>query len=319
MQVSVGAGTYVVAVSGGVDSMVLLDLLMKKYGAQSTESRAKNALSPQPSALSPNHKFIVAHFDHGIRDNSAEDRKLVQHIAKSHKLPFVHKNGRLGPNTSSAQARKARYDFLHQTLQASNARAIITAHHQDDLLETAILNLLRGTGRRGLTSLKSSDIIIRPLLGYTKSHLKEYAASRSLAWREDPSNNTDRYTRNYIRHHILPKFSEGHKAQMLILIKDLQMLNEEADRHIVNMLHSQPGLSMLNRRWFINLPHDISKEVAHAWLQRHNIRNLNRKTIERLIVQMKTGRPGVFADIDRQYILNISKDLLALKHRDRYH
>lgn len=297
MQVNVGAGTYVVAVSGGVDSMVLLDILRTRPGL----------------------KLIVAHFDHGIRDNSAEDRKLVQHIAKRHKLPFVHKNGQLGPNTSSAAARAARYEFLHQTLKASNARAIITAHHQDDLLETAILNLMRGTGRRGLSSLKSSDIIVRPLMNYTKNQLKEYAASRSLAWREDPSNNTDRYTRNYIRHHILPKFSDGQKAQMLILIKDLQKLNEETDRHIINMLHSQPELSRLDRRWFIGLPHDVAKEVAHAWLQRHNIRNLTRKTIERLIVLMKTGRPGIRSDIDHKHVLAVSVDSLALEPRDRYH
>lgn len=297
MQVNVGAGTYVVAVSGGVDSMVLLDILRTRPGL----------------------KLIVAHYDHGIRDNSAEDRKLVQHIAKSHKLPFVHKNGRLGPNTSSAKARDARYEFLHQTLKASKAKAIITAHHQDDLLETAILNLMRGTGRRGLSSLKSNDIIVRPLLHYTKNQLKEYAANHSLAWREDPSNNTDRYTRNYIRHNILPKFSEGHKAQMLILIKDLQKLNEEMDAHITNLLHAQPELSKLDRRWFINLPHDISKEVAHAWLQKHNVRNLTRKTIERLIVQMKTGRPGVRTDIDHKHVLSVSGDTLALRPRDRYH
>ena len=295
MRINVGAGTYVVAVSGGVDSMVLLDMLRTQPGL----------------------KLIVAHFDHGIRDNSAEDRKLVQHIAKTHKLPFVHKNGKLGQNTSSAAARAARYEFLHQTLKASNARAIITAHHQDDLLETAILNIMRGTGRKGLSSLKSNDVIVRPLMHLTKNQLKEYAASRSLAWREDPSNNTDRYTRNYIRHHILPKFSDGHKAQMLILIKDMEKLNEEADSHIINMLHTQPERSRLGRRWFISLPHDVAKEVAHAWLQRHNIRNLNRKTVERLIVLMKTGRPGARTDIDHRHILTVSIDSLALTPRDR--
>lgn len=295
MNVSVGTGTYVVAVSGGVDSMVLLDLLRKHPGL----------------------KLIIAHFDHGIRNNSAEDRRLVQKVAQSHKLTFVHKNGQLGPKTSSATARKARYHFLHQTLQASNAKAIITAHHQDDLLETAILNLIRGTGRRGLSSLKSNGVILRPLLNCTKNQLIEYAVNHSLAWREDPSNNTDRYTRNYIRHNILSRFNDGHKAQLLILIKDLQKINEEMDGHIINLLHAQPEISKLDRRWFIGLPHDIAKEVAHAWLQRHDVRNLTRRNIERLIIQMKTGRISTKTDIDQGHVLTITKSILALEPADR--
>src|SRR4051794_19867846 len=117
-------GSYVVAVSGGVDSMALLHYLQTRPGI----------------------KLTVAHFDHGIRDDSPEDRKLAQEVAKSYKLPFVYHEGRLGGEASEATARAARYDFLNKVRRSSQAQAIITAHHQDDLLETAILNMLRGTG-----------------------------------------------------------------------------------------------------------------------------------------------------------------------------
>src|SRR5438132_889977 len=127
MDIALEPGTYIVAVSGGVDSMVLLDLLRTK----------------------PELKLIVAHYDHGMRPNSTADRQLVQAVSKHHGLTFIYDQGKLG-NASEATARRARYDFLHQVREASQARAIITAHHQDDLLETAILNILRGTGRRGL-------------------------------------------------------------------------------------------------------------------------------------------------------------------------
>lgn len=295
MQVSVGAGTYVVAVSGGVDSVVLLELLRKN----------------------PRVRLIVAHFDHGIRKDSIKERKLVQDIARRHKLPFVHETARLGPNTSEAAARSARYKFLHAVKRASQARGIITGHHQDDLLETAILNMLRGSGRRGLTSLKSSEQLVRPLLPFTKEQLREYAVSQGLRWKDDPTNKDTRFTRNYIRHNILPKFSAGHKAQLLILLEDMHAINLELDMRIINLLHTQPGLHNIDRRWFVGLPHDIAREVVHAWLGRHNVRNLARNTVERLIVAMKTGRPGKKIDVDSQFILEVNKENLALIPRDR--
>src|SRR5665213_799396 len=138
MNVDLVPGKYVVAVSGGVDSISLLHILQAQPGV----------------------RLIVAHFDHGIREDSVEDRRLVQNVAREYRLPFVYDAGNLGVDTSEAAARQARYRFLRRVQQASGARAIVTAHHQDDLLETAILNLLRGTGRKGLTALSNrSDMI----------------------------------------------------------------------------------------------------------------------------------------------------------------
>src|SRR5690606_27608960 len=138
--------------------------------------------------------------------------------------------------------------------QVSKARAIITAHHQDDVLETAVMNLLRGSGRRGLTSLTSSDGLLRPLIEYDKARLQEYANNHAIAWREDPSNADEKYTRNYIRHKILPKLSDGQKAQLTILLSDLHGINQELDAHVVNMLHTQPSKSKIKRSWFVHLP-----------------------------------------------------------------
>src|SRR6266542_1461422 len=150
MKVRVSPGKYVVAVSGGVDSMVLLDLLRQK----------------------PKLELVVSHFDHGIRPDSEEDRRLVQRIARAYGLPFVYARGNLGPKAGEALAREARYAFLRRVQQEQGAKAIITAHHQDDMLETAIMNLLRGTGRRGLSSLKSREGLLRPLLNWTKKDIR---------------------------------------------------------------------------------------------------------------------------------------------------
>ncbi len=294
MDVKLEPGTYVVAVSGGVDSMVLLDLLK------------------QNSEIN----LIVAHFDHGMRHDSEADRKLVQEIAKQHGLKFIYDQADLG-EASEASARKARYEFLHKIRQASKAKALITAHHEDDLLETAILNLLRGTGRRGLTSLKSTDVIKRPLLHVPKNRLINYAKEHNLRWREDSTNQNLKYMRNYIRHKIVPKFSATDRQIMLGIIKSLRQTNEAIDHHLVNQLHIQPAVDRLDRHWFIMLPHNVAREVMLSWLRRHEIRDVTKKTLERLVTAAKTFAPGQQTDIDTKFIMKIKKTELALSPRDR--
>lgn len=294
MNITLEPGTYVVAVSGGVDSMVLLDLL-----------KAHSDL-----------KLIVAHYDHGIRHDSDVDRKLVQDAAKQHGLNFVYDEGNLG-DVSEAAARKARYDFLHRVRQASGARAIITAHHQDDLLETAIMNLLRGTGRKGLTSLKSTDVIKRPLINMTKQQLIDYAKQNDLNWREDITNQDTKYQRNYIRHNIIPKLSATHRQMLLGIINSLHDVNQEIDSHLTAQLHIQPAINKLDRHWFIMLPHNVAREVMATWLRRHKVKDITTKMLERLIIAAKTLKPGQKVDIDKQHILEIKGQLLALSGRER--
>ena len=295
MRLVLGAGTYVVAVSGGVDSMVLLDLLQKR----------------------PALKLTVAHFDHGIRKDSQEDRKLVQKIAKKHNLPFVHEQGRLGPTASEAKARKARYEFLESVKKASGASAIITAHHEDDVLETAVINMVRGTGRLGLTSLKTTDGIIRPLIGYGKDQIIEYAQKHAVAWREDETNKNIIYLRNYIRTNVIPHLTPGKRAELVILLENLRSTNDEIDGHITSLLHVQPAINEIDKEWFVKLPHSVAKELIHAWLRRHGAKNISKKTIDRVIVAMKTGKTGSKIDIDKAMFLKIGKDNLALIHRER--
>ncbi len=295
MEIDLEPGTYVVAASGGVDSMSLLDLLRQKSDL----------------------KLIIAHLDHGIRHDSNIDRKLVQGVAKNHGLKFVYDEAKLGHGTSEAAARKARYDFLHRVRMASGASAIITAHHQDDMLETAILNLLRGTGRQGLTSLKSTDIVKRPLLFTPKSDLINYAKNQRLLWREDPSNQDTKYLRNYIRHKILPKFSPYQKQMLVGIIKSLHDTNREIDHQLANYLHFQPATSELDRHTFIMLPHNMAREVMAEWLRRHKVKDVSSKGIERLVSVGKTFAPGQQADVDKSYILKIGKNKLALRGQER--
>lgn len=290
MNVLIKPGNYVVAVSGGVDSAVLLDLLKKRPGL----------------------KLTVAHFDHGIRPDSHKDNQFVKKLAAKHNLPFIQAKGELGANASEEKARNARYDFLHKVKEATGAKAIITAHHQDDLLETAVLNLLRGTGRRGLTSLKSTDNIVRPLLGYTKERIVDYAAANKLNWREDSTNQDIKFRRNYIRHNILSKLSLAEKMQLVILLERLEELNERIDSHLITFLHVQPSPVKIKRSWFINLPYKLSNETLHFWLKNHGVSNLNQRLIDRLTVAVKTAAHGTSHSIDKNHTLKLTKNFAEL-------
>ncbi|HET7827717.1 MAG TPA: tRNA lysidine(34) synthetase TilS, partial [Candidatus Saccharimonadales bacterium] len=176
MKIEVPSGKYVLAVSGGVDSMTLLDLLSNLSGVD----------------------FIIAHFNHGTREDSDLDEALVTAAAGRYGRLLEIGRGGLGPKASEDTARRARYAFLEAIRQKHGAKKIITAHHQDDLIETALLNILRGTGRRGLSAMADNPDVLRPLLNISKSEIISYVRRQKLAWREDSTNQDTDYLRNYI-------------------------------------------------------------------------------------------------------------------------
>ena len=135
----------VVAVSGGVDSVVLLDFLVHFF-------RNKNGQKWLEENL------IVAHFEHGIRrKESQEDCEFVRRLAEKDRLKFEFEHGNLGENSSEENARNARYIFLRKIAKRENA-IIFTAHHKNDLAETFALNLARGGGWRAVACFDSPDI-----------------------------------------------------------------------------------------------------------------------------------------------------------------
>jgi len=294
MKVDLPDDKYVVAVSGGVDSVMLLDLLSHE----------------------PKLELIVAHFDHGIRPDSAKDRRFVERLAKKYGLPFVYGEGKLGAKASEAVARKARYDFLRKVQKERHAEAIITAHHQDDMLETAILNLLRGTHRRGLSSLRSTKDIKRPLLDFPKAELITYAKTHHLDWREDSTNSDEIYLRNYIRRQILPKFSSTDRHRFLEILGSAKYTNEAADGIVARMLKTQSAYT-LDRLWFEQLPHAVAKDIMIAWLNQAGVQGIDRKLLETLVIAAKTLSAGKQRDINTIYILEIKEKTLALVTRDR--
>jgi tRNA(Ile)-lysidine synthase len=304
MDIRLEPGSYVVAVSGGVDSSALLHHLYFQNWKAAQEGK-------------PTPKLVVAHFDHGTREDSDKDRVLVQSLAKAYGLPFVYAEGKLGADTSEAKARKARYEFLRQVQKASEARAIITAHHQDDLMETAIINMIRGTGRRGLTSITSHPDLHRPALHLRKEELIDYAKKQGLKWREDSTNADTRYLRNHIRHNVLPKFDEAAKQKLRQIIVELQQQNQVLDHALINVLHQQSESGKIDRRWFNHLPHIVAKEVMATWLRAYGWRQIDRRKLEKLVVAAKVAKPGKLFPLFKGHHLQVGDKYLALTGSER--
>jgi len=180
-------GQYYVAFSGGVDSTVLLHLM---------------------ATLRDQHGFELTalHVSHNLQ---SESQVWAEHCASvCESLDVRLKLTSLNLDSSSeATARDARYEWFREQVQFGSV--LMTAHHQQDRAETLLFNLLRGAGSTGLSSLRASRPffgakLVRPLLPFKQEDIIEYAESHHLIWVEDPSNQDQRYSRNEIRHQVLP-------------------------------------------------------------------------------------------------------------------
>ena len=296
MQIALKPASYIVAVSGGVDSVALLDMLVK---------------SNKPAV-----KLVVAHLDHGMRAESADDAQFVKDLANSYSLEFVTNQAKLGSKASEASARQARYLFLLKAKHDHQAQAIVTAHHHDDLLETAILNLLRGTGRRGLSSLQSKPELLRPLLQLSKTELIDYAKQQQLSWREDATNQDQTYLRNHIRHQICPKLSQQDRQTLTKICQRMAGLNQQLDNlletYLINNSYRRTG-QVFQRFWFNMLDHDLAREVVHYWLSQAKTTNYNQAKVDYITCKLKTLKPGRLIQVGPQQTIILTKRSLRLQ------
>ncbi len=180
-----------VAVSGGLDSVVLLHL------------SAKAGLN-----------VSAAHINFKLRGNESDaDERFVQELCTKLKVPVFTKNlpidKSLVKDGVQAEARKLRYDWFDSMMKTQGFDFLFTAHHQDDLIETFFINLQRGAGLKGLKSIPMRNgYIMRPLLHFPKGALQTYAISEHITWRQDLSNETDDYLRNRVRHGLAKEFEK---------------------------------------------------------------------------------------------------------------
>jgi len=244
------ADKLLLAVSGGIDSVVLCKL-------------CKNA----------GYDFSIAHGNFQLRDEESErDEHFVDTLAAKYEVKLYKKKfatiAYANTHKISIQvaARQLRYDWFHEIVESwpdESANYILTAHHLDDNIETQLMNFFKGTGIAGLRGiLPKTGILVRPLLFAKKDELKQYAIEHNLKWVEDSSNKSDKYSRNYFRHHIIPlveriypeamdnladnikRFRETeqvYKSAIDLKIKKLVTgKNKEYHIPVLKLLHTQP-------------------------------------------------------------------------------
>lgn len=206
--------TVVVAVSGGVDSVSLLHLLM--YLASKHEWR-----------------LVVAHFNHQLRRGALTNEQWVQALGRRLGLPVVvgrtrvRELARRKGLTIEEAGRVARYDFLRKVARRQRARAIAVAHTADDQVETVVMNWLRGAGVRGLAGMRRwQGRIWRPLLRVRKEELRELARTLHFGCREDRTNQQVIYTRNRIRHRLLPAMERVNPQAREVILRNAENLTE---------------------------------------------------------------------------------------------
>jgi len=269
-------GKYIVAVSGGVDSMVLLHLLLQR----------------------PELQLVVAHANHGMRPDANQDEALVRDFAAAHNLPFYSAKLNLGKSASEATARTARYNFLQQCSKKVNAQGIVLAHHQDDLIETAILAIMRGTGWRGLAPFVGNTQFVRPLLKMPKHQLIGYARKHNVPWREDSTNTNQAYTRNYIRHTLMPMLDQKSSTWQDSFLQHIRnqkekrgKLEKELTKWLDEHVQYNNTRAMLRRYQIIMLPQPVAYELMQQLFRVHTGHSFERHIAEAAILFAKTAKP----------------------------
>ncbi|HEX6559036.1 MAG TPA: tRNA lysidine(34) synthetase TilS, partial [Longimicrobiales bacterium] len=251
------ADRVLVAVSGGVDSVVLLHLLR--------------------ATAEPLHiELTAAHFDHAMRPDSAADAEWVEDLCSTWRVPLVLARASRELR-SEDEARSERYRFLYQAMRSSGALRVATAHHADDQIETVLFRLLRGAGLRGLSGIPlRRGPFIRPLLRFYKHELLAYAAAHELGFRPDATNEQLRFMRNRIRHVLLPPLLNVYpRAKPAVLALARHAAQTEAAWH-ATLLHLERELLTSDENERIELARGVLLEY-HPALRARVMRHLLRR------------------------------------------
>jgi tRNA(Ile)-lysidine synthase len=247
------------AVSGGLDSMVLLHLFRELQ-----------------------YDIAIAHCNFQLRGvESFGDQKFIQDYAEANGIPIFltqfDTSAFANDYKLSTQvaARELRYNWFYELLETENFDFVLTAHHADDNLETFLINLSRGTGLEGLTGIpEQNDKIIRPLLFSSRFEIENYAKENNIQWREDSSNASDKYVRNKIRHHLIPVLKELNPNFMSSFLKTESYLQEsmamveDAAIMVYQQVASEVGDQIhFNLKQLLKLPNYNS--YLYQWLKEY--------------------------------------------------
>ena len=299
-----------VAVSGGVDSMVLLHVLY---------------------TLSRRSGFYVyaLHFEHGIRaEESVGDMHFVEEQCEKMHIPFYSGSAdvpviaaQTGENLEAA-ARRLRYEFFEERKKALGLSKVAIAHHKDDFAETFLLNLVRGSGMAGLTTMKYQRTpgIIRPMLDISRKDIESYAGEHGIPFRVDSTNAALKYTRNYIRSEILPRMAMLNPEVSSAIMRASEILGEEdvalfeyAKSEYHKLSRREEGQIVVDLVSFNALPKAIRRRVVRmALLEFTTLQDVEKQSVDRVLDLAASARTGKGYSLEGRFFAYVSYRTLII-------
>lgn len=311
------------ALSGGVDSMVLAKLLIMSQRDYKSISQRVEMQSQRQSHLA------FAHCNFHLRgEDSNRDEKFVTDFARENNIPIYIKHfdteAYAKENSLSIEmaARELRYNWFKELKEIHKFDKVALAHHGDDQIETFFINMLRGSGIKGLKGMKpQNDFYIRPLLFSNRNQIVTFAKDNEIQWVEDYTNNEIIYLRNKIRHQIIPLFDEikDNARQSLNFSIDCLSSENELYRSLIDDKLTEiecvkDGYRSIENRHFLN--NENGKQLLFEWVRKYGFNN---KQAESMFEAMRNEKSGVVfyndngqQTTDNRLIASVQKDRIEI-------
>lgn len=279
----------ILAVSGGMDSMTLL-------------------------AMYAHADIIVAHVDHGTRKSSAGDADFVRQKCQELGVKFYETKLKLGEGISEELARKKRYEFL-KIIQEKEGGTLCTAHHLDDVLESIAINLIRGTGWRGLTPFYS-DELVRPFIitNMWKLDVLKFAGEQNIYFRQDPTNHETNYLRNRVREKMA-ELDETARTDIINLFEKQNDLRRKIEKLVTELAkQTVVGKNFHKKEIFLAADEKVALEVLREICLMHGF-SLTRKQLADFLSAIKTYAPHKKFNLPKNHFVTILKNYIMFEEK----
>jgi len=298
----------VVAVSSGPDSMALLNLVL--------ELKKEKKL-----------KIVIGHINHNLREESEEEYEFTRQYAIDHDCEFEWtKFNEYETSSIENEARERRYEFFESILKKHNSKYLLTAHHGDDLIETILMRLTRGSSLSGYAGFKKISVrngykILRPLIYYTKEDILNYLNKNNIPYRIDKTNFSKKYTRNRYRLDILPLLKNEDKdvhKKYLKFSEELGEINTFMENYINSRYKNIVSKNMINITLLKNEDKYIIKQILYKYLfniYKDNIKLIESKHVDIIINSIFDDKSNLEISLPNEIIMQKSYDVLMIKNK----